>query len=177
MDRPDDCVFLPFPAPPDGIMEEAFGYPYPESDAQYVTFNWSPLGDECDYDDGVSSGTGDWRGYLAFVQHVKVYKHLAPYNLGSSDAEATHCIVLDRVNRIIYVAPVGTARDTLRRQPRKVLPTIFDRAEEIEEVKSIGDLLDLSKFAEVKVDQDEVMRRMKLHAEVVNALVMFLDEN
>ena len=135
-----DLTPLPIPVPPQ--LEEALGY---EGDARWVAFYWTPAGDEAMYDDGQCSGDGDWMGYLAYVDHPAVAIHLLrpcpaclgrgttndlenepcdfcdgagllPLNLGSSDFEADHWLVIDRQERRAYVAPVDVAASFLRQQ-------------------------------------------------------------
>ncbi len=52
---PGDFVELPVPVPPN--LAELAGYP---GDARWVALCWQPCGDEAEYDDGRSSGTGRW---------------------------------------------------------------------------------------------------------------------
>src|ERR671934_852802 len=79
------------PVPP--MLERAIGYP---GEARFVSFYWTPGGDEADYDDGQRAGTGNWQGYLAYVQHPLVHPLLAPYDLGSGEAEGRHSLIVDR---------------------------------------------------------------------------------
>src|SRR5919199_6145890 len=87
----DGLTKLAVPVPP--MLEEAMGY---TGEARFVSFYWTPGGDEADYDDGQRAGTGNWQGYLGYVQHPLIYPRLAPYNLGSSDAEGRHALIVDR---------------------------------------------------------------------------------
>src|SRR5947208_1604600 len=57
-------TLLRVPVPPMPMLEKALGY---TGDARFVSFYWTPGGDEADYNDGQSAGTGYWQGYLAFV--------------------------------------------------------------------------------------------------------------
>lgn len=90
-------------------LEQAVGLP--DTPARYFAIFWHPCGDEAEYDDGRSSGTGNWTGYLAYVRHPAVALALAPFNLGSSDAEAVHSLLIDRRER---KASVGPAREVAR---------------------------------------------------------------
>jgi hypothetical protein len=58
---------LPVPVPP--MLAKAIGY---TGDARYVTFNWTPYGDEAEYFDGRRSATGNWQAFLAYIQHPAV---------------------------------------------------------------------------------------------------------
>ncbi len=94
-------------------MEKALGY---KGDARYVAFYWTPAGDEAMYEDGLMAGTGEWPAWLDYVRHSLVESHLEPYNLGSSDFDADHYLVLDRQERRVYVATVSAARQFLAAQ-------------------------------------------------------------
>ncbi len=100
---------LPLPVPP--RLAEALGYP---GAAAWVSFCWQPAGDEVAYDDGRLTGTGEGQAYLRYTRHRAVAPHLAPYELGSSDAPARHRLVLDRQERKLYVATDREARAHLR---------------------------------------------------------------
>src|SRR2546428_14092251 len=55
---------LMVPVPP--MLEQAIGY---EGDARFVSFYWTPGGDEADYDDGQSGGNRHWPGAFVFIHH------------------------------------------------------------------------------------------------------------
>jgi len=103
------------PATPDLRLprnwEHAFGY---DGDAPHVAFYWAPAGDEALYDDGRASGDGNW--YL-----FSTLRHTHPeldqrYNLGYSDLEAEHWLLLDRETRALAVLTVAEAQARLREQ-------------------------------------------------------------
>ena len=102
---------LPLPVPP--RLAEALGYP---GAAAWVSCCWQPAGDEGEYDDGQRAGTGEGQTYLRSTRHRAVAPHLAPYELGSSDAPARHRLVLDRLEGKLYVATDQEARAHLRAQ-------------------------------------------------------------
>lgn len=79
-------------------------------------------GDESYADDGCLSMTCDPHAYLSYVRHPACCLALAPYNLGSSDFEAEHWLVLDRLEQKAYVAPVAEARRFLREQHQESSP-------------------------------------------------------
>jgi hypothetical protein len=95
------------------MLEQALGYP---GQARLVAFYWSPIGDEAMYDDGRCSGDGNWHAYLAFVEHPTVEPHLHPFDLGSSEDEARHWLVLDREARTLSALPVEAAAALLQQQ-------------------------------------------------------------
>jgi hypothetical protein len=86
-----DLTPLPAPVPP--MLAKAIGH---TGDARYVAFNWTPYGDEAEYFDGRRSATGNWQAFLAYIQHPAVSPLLEGYDFGSSDSEATHCLIVDR---------------------------------------------------------------------------------
>jgi hypothetical protein len=110
----DECplTLLPVPVPP--MLEEALGY---GGDARYCGFFWTREGDEASWDDGCQSFVGgDPWSYVAFVRHRSVAPALRGYDLGSSDTQATHWLVLDREARQLYIAEVRVAQQFLCRQ-------------------------------------------------------------
>jgi hypothetical protein len=91
--------------------ERAFGY---TGEARCVAFYWTPVGDEALYDDGQVSGDGNWRLFLTLRhQHPKLDWD---YNLGYSDVEAGHWLLLDRQTRDLGVLPKAEAQARLRQQ-------------------------------------------------------------
>ncbi|HLV98698.1 MAG TPA: hypothetical protein VKT82_08485 [Ktedonobacterales bacterium] len=109
--HPETLVPLPVPVPP--MLEQALGYP---GQARLVAFFWSPRGDEAMHDDGRCTGVGDWTAYLAFIKHPTVEPHVRPFDLGSSEEEAQHWLVLDRETRTLSVLPVQQAALLLLQQ-------------------------------------------------------------
>jgi hypothetical protein len=91
--------------------ERAFGY---DGEARYVAFYWTPVGDEAMYDDGQVSSDGNWRLFLTLRhQHPELDRR---YNLGYSEMEADHWLLLDRETRELVVLPRAEARARLRQQ-------------------------------------------------------------
>src|SRR6266404_4826333 len=90
-DPPLPGSLVDVPLPPQ--LTETFGYP---GQARYVAFYWIPDGDEVVYDDGRMSGTGASWAFLTYRRHRAVEPLLDRWNLGYSDADAEHCLVLDR---------------------------------------------------------------------------------
>jgi hypothetical protein len=91
--------------------ERAFGY---DGDARYVAFYWTPVGGEALYDDGRVSGDGNWRLYLILrYQHPEMDRR---YNVGYSNLEADHWLLLDRETHDLVVMPRAEAQARLREQ-------------------------------------------------------------
>jgi hypothetical protein len=116
-----------------------------QGEARYVAFYWQPAGDEAMYNDGRMAGDGDWWAWLGYVDHPTVAPHLMRpcqtcsgrgtadtlynnpcldcdgagrhlLNLGSSDFEADHWLILDREEREVYAAAVPAAVQFLAAQ-------------------------------------------------------------
>ena len=117
---PSTLRLLPLPCPP--MLAEAVGY---QGTSRFVAFAWSPAGDEPIYDDGYSSGTGEWTAYLAFVRHPVVRPLLADVQLGSSDREASHWLLADLADGRLYLGPRHRAR---RRSAWRICSRICARA-------------------------------------------------
>jgi len=91
--------------------EHAFGY---DGEARYVAFYWTPAGDEAMYDDGRVSGDGNWYLFLTLRHsHPELDRQ---YNLGYSELEADHWLLLDRETRALVVLPKDKAQAQLRAQ-------------------------------------------------------------
>ena len=101
--------------------ERAFGY---RGSARWLAVWWTPAGDEALFDDGEGQAAAQWTVYLDLVQNriaIPLARALANYPrgryaLGSSDEEATHCLLLDLEHRGVYVAPIGEALRFLQAQ-------------------------------------------------------------
>jgi hypothetical protein len=91
--------------------ERAFGY---DGDARYVAFYWTSLGDEAMYDDGQVAGDGNWRLFLTLRYHHPELDRR--YNVGYSDLEADHWLLLDRETRDLVVMRRVEAQARLRQQ-------------------------------------------------------------
>jgi hypothetical protein len=163
-------VRLGVPVPPG--LSQAVGY---RGDARWVAFHWEPCGDESFYDDGRTSGTGSPWAYLAFVRHRAVAQELAPYDLGSSDSEATECLLLDRGEGVLYVAPVRSARRLLIQQ-HPPLPELTP-----EDLSALQErLADLSRQwreERVEVSQADIARAMQEERQAIDEIVAFLDRH
>lgn len=108
---------IPVDIPVHEILLDALGY---RSQARFVAIYFG-AGDEGYAEDGRFSMTCDPHAYLAFIRHPACMA-LAPFNLGSSDDEADHLVVIDRQAGRAYVAPVAEARRFLREQWQESAP-------------------------------------------------------
>lgn len=108
------------------MLATAIGY---KGEARFISFHWTPSGDETYYSDGRVSATGNWQAFLAYIQHPAVSPHLKGYDLGSSDSEAKHSLLLDRERLALFVAPVKEAQKFLGEQWPKAPPLHISQKE------------------------------------------------
>jgi len=104
---------LPAPTPPDNLLARAVGY---DGDASLVGLYWVPGIDEAMITDGRVTFDGHFLGYLDYARHPLVAPILWQWNLGSSEDEATHWLLLDRAAQTLSVAPRAEAERLLREQ-------------------------------------------------------------
>ncbi len=100
---PGELVRLALPCPPP--LVELVGYDGP---GRLLALWWSPFGDELMLSDGTLTATGNSRGWLSFCEHPLVRVFLEDYQLGDSEAEAEHWLLVDRY---LGTLDVGLARD------------------------------------------------------------------
>jgi hypothetical protein len=169
----DLSTFAPLSVPVPPMLEEALGY---TGTARLVAFYWTPMGDEAMYDDGVQSGDGEWPAWLSFVQHPKVEPQLGPYDLGSSESEARHWLVLDRTARALYALPVRTAAALLHQQwaDRPDAPPVLESPEEVAAL--LDAITDVANWQETTIDVAAVERRMEEQGARLEALLVWLDQ-
>ena len=153
-------------------FEEALGYP---GQLKWVAFYWEPCGDEAMFDDGICSGDGNWWGYQAFVDHPNVAPWLSPYDLGSSDAEATHWLLCDLETREVYVGERELVRSFLINEAKRVLPQLPIVEASPEELKGVlAKMLDPLR-EELKQlpapSMEEVEEKMRKDQEAVEKMV------
>jgi hypothetical protein len=158
----------PLQAPVPPMLATAMGY---NGDARYVAFHWTPYGDEADYSDGRISATGEWQAFLAYVRHPAVSPHFRGYDLGSSDSEAKHALILDREQQAIYIAPVKEAQTFLPEQWPPEPPLRMSREEylaviskALKQVKQPDD-----------IDIEKIQRQMKEQYARIAELQRWLD--
>ena len=113
--RPGRTVRLPFGCPPQ--LVELSGY---DGGGRLVAMWWAPLGDELMFSDGTITATGDYRGWLAFCAHPMTRLFLNPYELGSSEREAEHWLLVDRHLATLDVGLAHDVRALLATQPSEL---------------------------------------------------------
>jgi hypothetical protein len=158
-------TLLMVPVPP--MLEKVIGY---NGEARFVSFYWTPAGDEAYYDDGQRASTGEWQGYLSYIQHPTVHPLLSPYHLGSSDSEAQHALILDRQERKLYAASIKEAGAFLSQQWPKLKPTITQE----EYLQLVTQALKNVQFREP--DMKEIHRRIEEQFALVEALQHWLNQ-
>lgn len=72
-------------------------------------FTGEPFGDELCYDDGRIAGTGAWYPFLQYRSHARVAPSLKPWNIGYSDVEADHWLVLETAAGNVWIAEIADA--------------------------------------------------------------------
>ncbi|HLG75495.1 MAG TPA: hypothetical protein VKX46_03730 [Ktedonobacteraceae bacterium] len=169
------------PVPP--MLAEAIGYTGQvfghRLDARWVGFYWERSGDEANFDDGRASGTGEYTGYQAFVDHPRVAVHLRHFDFGSSEMQPRHYLLLDHVENHLYALPVRLAQQFLHNQWQELGQA--SETEAAQQVESFGELaaaLNIDTWQEVKLPDDinaQVMAVMERQGQLVDDLVRWLD--
>ncbi len=176
-------IYVPVPpmlAEAIGYTGQVFGHPL---NARWVGFYWERSGDEANYDDGRASGTGEYTGYQAFVDHPKVAVHLRHFDFGSSETQPHHYLLLDRDERRLYALPARLAQQFLHLQwSEKDRPSENQPGTGVSlQVASVEDLaaaLDLGTWQEVTPPADfnaQVMAAMQRQGQLVHDLVEWLN--
>jgi hypothetical protein len=158
---------LNVPVPP--MLAKAIGY---TGDARYVAFKWTPYGDEALYNDGRLSATGNWQAFLAYIQHPAVSPLLSEYDLGSSDSEARHCLILDRETLELAIAPVKEANAVLADQWPPEPPIRMSQAEYLVQISKA-----LKQVKQPKdIDIEEIQRRIDEQYTLIEEMQQWLDK-
>jgi hypothetical protein len=152
------------------ILATAIGY---RGKARFISFHWTPAGDETDYSGGRVSATGNWQAFLTFIQHPAVSHHLKDYDLGSSDSEAKHALLLDQKELALFVAPVRDAEKFLSEQWPKEPPVTMSQ----EEYTAL--VIKVLKHVKPPKDVDiaEIQRRIERQYALVEELQLWLDKH
>ena len=163
--------FQPVEMPVPPMLEAAIGY---DGNDRYVAFYWTPFGDEIMWDTGWSSAAGQWAAWLIFVRHPRIAPALSPYNLGGSDQQAAHWLLLDRHDRTLAV---GLANDvhtflreanrpaTLEGQPdTEATPLVIDDAfldEFVNQMEEVQSTVTSEELYANLADQDQQQRGLQ----------------
>ncbi len=164
----DTFATLSIPVPPDPLLEQALGY---NGQARFFAAWWEPCGDEAMVSDGRTTATGEWQGFLAYIQHPIIYPALYRVDLGSSETEAKAWLVIDRQERKAWIAKPQDARAFLSAQ--------WPQSEQIFHVDSLDQMLDLviGRFQQMDtVTVQDVMLWMETTQKAVAALTAWLNE-
>ncbi len=169
-----EMIQLSIPIPPAPLLERAVGYQNTRK-ARFLALWWEPAGDEAMVSDGFVTFTGDWPGYLAYVQHKSVYPHLALYNLGSSDEPAEYHLLVDLLERKAYIAKSREAEKALAQQWGQGSTQDEPAVTSMEEFEEL-----LQSFVEqiqAIPSMDEIRKRMEEDRQAVEMLVHWLDDH
>ena len=162
--------FTPLNVPVPPMLTKAIGY---RGEARFVSFQWTPYGDETDYSDGRVQATGNWQAFLAFIHHPAVSPHLKDYHLGSSDNEAKHALILDQKELVLFVAPVKEAEKFLSEQWPKEPPIRMSTEEYSPLVMKALKNVKPPKDVSIK----EIQRRIDEQYALVEELQQWLDKH
>jgi hypothetical protein len=154
------------PVPP--MLAKVIGY---TGDARFVSFHWTPYRDEVDYSDGRLSATSNWHPFLVYIHHPAVSPLLRGYDLGSSDSEAKHALILDRENHALYIAPVKEAQAFLRQQWPPEPPIRMSQEAYVALVTKA--LKNIKQPDAVKIE--EIQRQVDEHYALVEKMQQWLD--
>jgi hypothetical protein len=157
---------LNVPVPP--MLAKAIAY---TGEARFVSFQWTPYSDETDYSDGRVSATGNWQAFLAFIHHPAISPHLEHYDLGSSDSEAKHALILDQEKQALFIAPAKEAQKFLSEQWPKEPPIHMSQEEYTAFVSKA-----LKNLRPRDVSMGEIQRRIEEQYALVEALQQWLDK-
>jgi hypothetical protein len=163
-----DKTLIPVKVPVPPILSKAFGY---KGEARYVAIKWTPYGDEAEYSDGRVSATGNWLAFLSYIQHPAVTTSLNEYDLGSSESEAKHTLILDRDKLEMMIAPVKVAEIFLKEQWPPEPPIQMSKEEYLamisEKLKNVKQPDD--------IDIEEIQRRIEEQYAMVEEMQRWLD--
>lgn len=167
--RKPQLIPLEVPVPPEAVR--TFGYP---GGARFVGFLWEPAGDEVVYDDGQLSGIGASHAFLTYRRHPAVVPHLETYDLGYSDLEAAHCLILDRELSRAVIATRADARAFLRGQHAPPSATELSPSD-LEEARSLPEGAFATGWQEVTIDPAKIRAAMTEERRSISEMVTYLD--
>ncbi len=163
---PGTLVDLPLPLPP--ALCEAAGY---TGGGRYVAMWWTPLGDELMLCDGESTCTGWWPAWTTLAQHPLGQALFSPYELGTSDSEALHWLLADRLQGTLHVGLALEVRQLLATQPSELAAAV-----EILGAEHVEQLIQTQLRTPVRApDPHEIQRQLELSTRLVGELAAWLD--
>ena len=151
------------------MLSKAMGY---TGKARYVSFQWTPYGDEADYSDGRVSGSGNWLAFLSYIQHSAVSPFLKEYDLGSSDSEARYALILDRDKLEIMIAPVKEAQAFLSEQWQPLPETRMSKEEYLEMLSKA--LKNVKQPHGIEIE--EIQQRIEEQYTIIEDMQIWLDK-
>ena len=97
----------------------------PTGPRRFVLLYWECAGDELAFNDGVHSGAGQldhwpWLEYLRRHPSIRYWLAEHQVDLGSSEEQASHALVIDHRTGDAWVAPMAIARLVVRTQQVEV---------------------------------------------------------
>ena len=102
------------------------------------------------YSDGRFSADGHWHAWLLLTRHRTIAPHVTTYNLGSSEEEATHWLLVDRETCALHVGTAGEALRALRGQYADQAPASEAQGDDISREITLEDFRGLiDSFVEV----------------------------
>jgi hypothetical protein len=164
-------VLTPLQAPVPPMLAKAIGY---TGEAQYVSFHWTPYGDETDYSDGRITATGSWQAFLAYIQHPAVSPHLQDYDLGSSESEAKHVLILDREKHELLIALVKEGQKFLTEQWPPEQHIRMSQGEYLAKLSAV--LKHVKKPGDI-IDVEEIQRRIDEQYNLIEEMQRWLDKS
>jgi hypothetical protein len=161
---PGEAVDIPLP--PEFV--ETLGY---RGSARFVGFFWSPLGDQLVATDGCNSGTAQSWAFLAYRRHRAVAPLLEPFDLGSSEEDAIHMLLIDRERNVARIALAAEARTFLESQ-HPPAPELTPEQQEAfnRELEHL-----LAEWRNRPVDHEAIVREMDAQRGRVARMMAWLD--
>lgn len=152
-----------------------------ERTREWLTFHYLvsslPYGDEIIYSDGRLSADGHWHAWLLFTRHRTIAPHVAPYNLGSSDEEATYRLLIDRTTCALYIGTPGEVLRALRGQYADQAPASEPQGDHVFRVVTLEDFSSLiESFVEVSGPKPKgIIEAMRRQDALTEELRVWLD--
>lgn len=159
---------LRIPLPPN--WEAAVGWTCGDS-ARWLSGFWTSLGDHPYLSDGRTSMSGDGWGWLAWAGHAAVAPHLRPYDLGGSEMEGPHALLIDRVERKVYACDRREAERVVRGQ----WPACEEPVMTAEQVEAVMRHMERAMAARPMPTADQLLRSMREHSRLVAEMIAWLD--